>query len=302
MKYSFLCLLVLGCSDAGSAHRDAGDEDANSSAGDDGGPTRVDARMTDAGLPEDASTTTDAGSVAWTTATESEPNGGAKDGEINSIAAWTRLSGEIADGDDADVFLFESLPGHVYEARLSLPLENGILPHLAVMDAGRGDDAPGSDYIKITTNSALQFLAMGAGGHYVIVRDANNVGDGSHPGTGFYTLELREVPIDEVTAGELSSGTTAGTLPTAGGVQLYAFTGTEGNDIRVDLEASDLDARLYVFAAATGDWIARNDDRSGDDVDPLLDAPLVAEGAMFLVVENIELAPADLTYQLTTTL
>ncbi|MFU8806466.1 MAG: hypothetical protein ACNA8W_21820, partial [Bradymonadaceae bacterium] len=78
------------------------------------------------------------------------------------------------------------------------------------------------------------------------------------------------------------------------------FTANEGDDAIIDLRATgDMDARLVLFSENTGSWFARNDDRSLGDVDPLIDAPIFAEGPALLVVENIAESVQDLGYTMT---
>lgn len=45
-----------------------------------------------------------------------------------------------------------------------------------------------------------------------------------------------------------------------------------------------------------------SDDRTVGDRNPLIDAPLTASGAMYLVVVNLEVAPADTRFTLSATL
>jgi hypothetical protein len=63
-----------------------------------------------------------------------------------------------------------------------------------------------------------------------------------------------------------------------------------------------MDGRLFIYSLTEQDWIARNDNRALDDPDPLIDAPLTADGAMLLVVENIEEQASALGYTLSTSL
>ncbi len=88
-----------------------------------------------------------------------------------------------------------------------------------------------------------------------------------------------------------------------GAIALYTFSGTAGQDVLVDMQATDdLDGRLYIVADATSDWIARQDDRRVSDHNPLIDAPLTASDNMTLVVESIAETPTNLGYSLTASL
>jgi hypothetical protein len=106
--------------------------------------------------------------------------------------------------------------------------------------------------------------------------------------------------LDAALAPAFSPPTTLnGSLDHPGDTDVYAFTATAFEDFIFDLSASgSLDARLFVVATATGDWIARNDDRSAGDTAPLIDAPMTEGGDLFLVVENINEEAAPLGYSI----
>lgn len=236
---------------------------------------------------------------------EEEPNNGATLTEYNALALGTTATGAIGVAKDADVFRVDTVPGHVYRAVLTGAPASVLSPHVTVMDTGRSNDAAGEDYVKMAVGAGgtaiVEWLAMGEGGHFIIVRDDRNLAGGSVGSAAHsYEVVVTERPLADVSGAPLVfPATLDDALPSAGALRLYAFTGTEGHDLRADLHASgDMDARLLVFATATGDWIARNDDRSANDVDPLLDAPLTESGAMLLVVENIATSATTLGFTL----
>ncbi len=284
--------------DAGSDTSTASDAGPGDSGPSDSGPA------TDSGPSADAGTDTQADTSAGHSVQESEPNDGAAATDFDEINVGDFVSGTITQGD-SDIFHVQTTPGKVYRATVILP-QNGspLQPHLTVFDDGRGSNGPANDYVKIVRGDQqpLEFLAMGEGGYYVAVRDGRNVDDSSANvgGADFaYRLHVDEVPIADVTAGTLSfPATQHGTLSSAGAIDLYQFDATEGTNVTVDLTAAgDMDGRLMVFAPSTGSWIARNDNRTASDVNPLLDAPMSAGGGLLLVVENITEQTTSLDYQ-----
>lgn len=216
---------------------------------------------------------------------EMEPNDGNELDEVNDLPVGERLGGVLTLGD-SDIFLVPTQPGAVYEVSLQT---TNIAHHITVIDYGRGGDSPGEDYVKISRGETLQFVSMGEGGHLVVVRDSNNVDGGMVGGDDFtYVVEVRELDPATVTEGALTLGDElSGTLAAPSDVQIWTFDGTAGMDVVFDMSMPNGDGRLYVVATATGDWIARQDNRAIDDPNPLLDAPLTASGAMWLVVEDI---------------
>lgn len=230
---------------------------------------------------------------------ESEPNDGSTLDEVDDFPIGSPFVGNI-DAEDTDVLAAETEPGKLYTVSLAVDRGSNLQPHLTVLDAGRDGDAAGEDYVKIVRGTSIQFLAMGEGGHLVIVRDSRNVDGEAVGGDNFgYVIQIEEsdpVPEGAVTFGqELSE-----TLARPGDVHLWSFDGTEGSDVVFDMNAPDGDGRLYVFAAETGSWIARQDDRTAGDPNPLLDAPLTASGPMYLVVENIVEDVPNIDYTIAT--
>ncbi len=268
-----------GTTNAGNAENattpDAGESDAGS----------TNATTPDAGEEADSGGTPDAGGEELT---EQEPNNGSTATEFNDLPFGANLSGVIA-SEDVDIFSVPSTAGTLYTVALDLPGGSELQPHITVLDAGRDGDAPGQDYVKIARGNSIEFLAMGSGGHLIIVRDARNVDGGAVGGDGFtYSLRVDGADAADNTQGAVSFGAQlSDSLATSGTVHLWSFEGTEGQDVVFDMSAPNGDGRLWVYSTATGDWIARQDDRTLGDPNPLLDAPLTASGAMYLVVETI---------------
>ncbi|MFH1807590.1 MAG: hypothetical protein ABIJ09_02505 [Pseudomonadota bacterium] len=240
----------------------------------------------------------------WSEQDESEPNNGTTTEEFNGLAIGTRAHGVLQLPDDVDIFRFDAELGGLYVVSLTPDPDSSLQPHLTVMDSGVGTAPAGNSYIKILRSHGealiIETLAMGVDGFFAVVRDARNVGGagGAGDADARYSLTVQAVDRSQATVGALSfTSTQSGLLRHAGAVDLYTFEGTSWSDLLVDLRATgDLDGRLFVFADATGDWIARNDNRSQGDVDPLIDAPLTEGGSLLLVVENIAEQAADLRY------
>lgn len=228
---------------------------------------------------------------------ESEPNDGTTLDEVDDLAPGQSISGTI-DVGDSDVFAVETGAGKVYEVSLAVQRGSELQPHLTVLDDGRDGEAAGGDYVKIVRGPSMQFLAMGEGGHLVVVRHARNVDGGAEGGDDYgYVLRVDEIPQGDVTQGPVTfGGTLSGTLAGPGDVHLWSFDGTNGMDVVFDMNAPDADGRLYIFADETGSWIARQDDRTAGDPNPLIDAPLFAAGLMYLVVENIAEDASNIAY------
>jgi hypothetical protein len=254
---------------------------------------------------EDAVAEAEAGPMP--TVNEKEPNDGKTDGEFNALPLSSMMLGAIGVPGDVDIFRFDATAGKAYTVSLELPSGSLLKGHLTVMDDGRDGHANGDDFVKIVRGTSATImadvLAMGQGGYYVVVRDSRNV-DGQTPSVGAagfdYKVWVVERPTQDFEGAALKFPVNLEeTLASRGAMRLYPFDGTEGTDVLFDLKAKgDMDGRLLVFAKSTGSWIARNDDRAQGDPNPLIDAPLTASGAMWLVVENISETAANLSYTL----
>lgn len=263
------------------------------------------AQGTDAGAEPDVGAVPDAAaadadmSAPPGSLTESEPNDGATIDEVNALPVGAELQGVIGPGD-SDVFAVPSEPGLLYTVTLASAAGGELVPHLTVLDGGRDGESPGADYVKIVRGQTIQFLAMGEGGHLVVVRDARNVDGGSVGGDGFgYTLRVDAQEPAAQGAVDFGSPLT-GTLGAPGDVHLWSFDATEGMEVTFDMNAPTGDGRLYVFSVQSGSWIARQDDRALDDPNPLLAAPLFGAGAMYLVVESITEQGGPIGYTIAT--
>jgi hypothetical protein len=231
---------------------------------------------------------------------EVEPNDGTTPDEVNALEVGAELRGVI-DADDADIFAVATTAGQPYRVHLTLPAGSALEGHLTVLDDGRDGDAAGSDYLQISRDGLeadvnLELMAMG-GGHLIIVRDGRNVGGSGFGGADHrYTLVVEELALDEVAQDVSPPEVVSDSLAHAGAMKLYRFSATSGQDALFSFSTNgDMDGRFFVMATETGSWIARNDDGPSAP-DPLIDAPLFADGEMFLVVDNITEDAADLGY------
>ena len=274
---AFLCSFSLACAPAGT-----------------GGPT-------DAGaVDDDAGETVDAGSDDEDAG--SEPSDGGV--EVDELILGEPVSGAITAEGEQDAYRVETTGARFYRVSLTLPVGSELEPHLTVIDDGRDDDPPGADFVQISRvggddDGNLELVAAGDG-HIVVVRDARNVGG---PGAGSpqhtYELSIEELPLAEVSSGDLTfPSTVEGELAHAGAVAVYRFEAEAFSYALFELTAQgDMDGRMFVIAESTGDWIARNDDQAGS-VDPLIDAPLTEGGVLWLVVDNVSEPATDLGYTL----
>lgn len=267
-------------SDAGTVERDGGRDDGD--GGSDGGGPALDGGD-DAGTPSD-----DAGL------------------ELDELSFGEPASGAITESGQQDAYRVDTTGARFYRVSLTLPAGSALAPHLTVIDDGRDDDPPGADFVQISRvggadDGNLEFVSAGDG-HFVVVRDARNVGGAGGEGSPAhtYTVSIEELALDDVSAGELTfPSTISGALAHAGAVNAYRFEATAFTNALFELNADgDMDGRLFVIAESTGDWIARNDDQASS-VDPLIDAPLTEGGVLWLVVDNVNESATDLGYTLT---
>jgi len=266
----------------------------------------------DAGSGNDDATVADASSADVNQATlqEQEPNNGATVDEFDALPLDTTMLGALQQSEDVDIFRFDAVPGQLYEVTLTPAAGSSLQPHLTVMDPGDATSASGDDYVKIVRAPqgavAIELFAMGHSSYFVVVRDARNVGGAGGAGGidhGYELIVSARAPSDAASGTIVFPATEQGALDHAGAIALYDFEGTLWTDVLFDLQASgDMDGRLFIYSAEEQDWIARNDNRALGDPDPLIDAPLTADGAMFLVVENIEEQATSLGYTLAASL
>lgn len=298
-----LIVFGIGCSSEPAGNNDTPDSGTETDTGGrrdmGGGETdmgdepdlvRLDMTMADSGG--------DTGTDNPPTLMETEPNDGTELDEVNDLPVAERLGGALTAGD-ADIFRVPTQAGSVYKVVLE---SNNIEDHITVIDNGRNGDSPGEDYVKIARGDTLQFVAMGEGGHLVVVRDSRNVDGAMVGGDDFtYVVEVRELDPADVTQGALTFGEElTGALAVPSDVHLWTFDGTLGMDVLFDMSMPNGDGRLFVVADATNDWIARQDNRSAGDPNPLLDAPLTEQGAMWLVVEDITESGPPSSYSIQT--
>lgn len=261
---------------------------------------------------EDAGPATDAGPDDDTDAGDGDDDAGAggtdagPDPEPDELAPGDTVAGSIFEPQDQDVFYVDSAGGTPYRVSLTLPAGSALQGHLTVFDDGRDGAITGDDYAQLSIGGVnadveLEFLAMGEG-HYIAVRDARNVGGGATAG-GFdhtYEVTVEELTLDDVVVSDVAfPSTLTGTLPHPSAMHVYRFsTDTDFEEVAFDFSTTgNMDGRLYVVAASTGDWIARNDDRVGS-ADPLIEAPMTETGTLYLVVENIALEATGLSYSI----
>ena len=272
---------------ADAAFRDAGSTD--------GGPT--DGGTFDSG-PRDGGG--DGGADAATTPSlmESEPNDGMPLDAVDDLPIGVMMAGAIQTAADVDIFRIPTVGGRAYRARLVTPSGSPLMGHLSVLDTGRDGEAAGADYVHISRTGPsggggdpaveVDFIAMGDG-HYVAVRDLRSVGGAGSGGADHqYALAIEEIDVSTAPAITLPT-TVDGALSHPGAMIIWRFSAMVGADVVFDsTRDGDMDGRLFVVAASTGDWIARNDDRGPGSVDPLIDAPLTVGGDLLLVLDNIE--------------
>ncbi len=237
---------------------------------------------------------------------ETEPNNGTTTSEHGTLTLGGAVTGAVGTPDDVDVFFVDVAPGTLVTATVSGAVDSALQPHLTVIDAGRGSAAAGEDYIKIvkstslTKSLTLSWLAMGQGGYYVVVRDTRNVGGPGGAGGASATYTLT-VSSETAAPKKLSNGASGvGTLASAGAVQLYEVELAGASNLVFDVKHTGagavLDGRVIVYSFSESDWVARQDDRTSSDFDPLVDAPLQTTGKHWIVVENLAPTATELGF------
>ncbi len=229
--------------------------------------------------------------ISTSSLSEHEPNDGTSTTEHETAKLAEQWLGAIGTAGDVDVYFVDVAPGQRLAARLQLGTGSELQPLLTVMDAGRNGKAAGGDYVKLATGD-VQWVSMGQGGYYVIVRDARNVGSSATAGSPQHTYSLIIEAATPPVVTLHGSDTGYDVLASPGAIQLYELdAGSGGGDLLFDVtresQGGKLDARVIVYSLTEADWVARQDDRSGSSVDPLVDAPIGA-GLHWLVVENVE--------------
>jgi hypothetical protein len=146
---------------------------------------------------------------------------------------------------------------------------------------------------------------MGEGGYFLAVRDRRNVGTEAGAGGDDFNYELSVEAVDksQFSRGSVVFGGQQGdTLDGPAHLALYQLPGSKGDEIEIDIQATgDADLRALVYSETTRDWIARHDDRGINNTDPIIDAPLTAEGPFWLLIENIDETASGLGFNYTAT-
>lgn len=301
---SAACIAAAACggdgSTSGASSGSGGEPGAGGGASKNGGSGPGGAGGSGAGA-----TTTASNGGAPPSVSEKEPNNGDPIDQVDQLSTDTKLAGAIGEPGDVDVFFVDTTPGKFYRVTLGLPVGSKLVGHLTVIDSGRNGEAPAHDYVRLSSTPVeeptLTFPAMGEGDHYVAVRDLRELaGSPSGSADHAYNLRIEELAEDDV-LGEPASfpGTVKGSLRHPGALVAHPFTSAKGKNVVVDLSTpGTLDARLFIVATATNDWIARNDDRSGGGKDPLIDGPLTESGPAWIVVESAGEEASSLDYTL----
>ncbi len=239
---------------------------------------------------------------------EVEPNNGNSDRDVNILPFNTEVRGAIAEPGDQDVFFLDTVPGRRYTVQLNAPLSSAIDGHITIIDTGRDGYAAGGDYQKLSSypqgkNAQADFVALGEGGHFLLLRDRRNLGRATQ-GSENHTYQLRVTeaePNDFMGVAPLLNTPVEDVLDSASALKLHAIEGSAEELLHVDVQATsfnDMNARVYVFSPQTGHWIARNDDRSGGNTDPLIDVRLTVSEPLLIAVENTNEDARNLRYTL----
>lgn len=269
----------------------------------------------DAGVGEDAGETgaedagADAGTIdagfdaGWIVQVESEPNNGDTVDGVNEVQLPADVSGAIDPAGDLDILHFNHAAGEVWTYTLAPGDEaSTFAPHLAV--AEHANQVPTLVAAAAAGEVARQeHFTLSSGRYNVFVRDARNVPSSTGVGGPAFTWRFVATPTPREPTEVAVPSTTQGALAFPRAIGLYRFTLSSETNVRIELRAkgkaspSDLDTQLSLFDANAQQWIATNDDVSLGETDSELGGTFQA-GTYTLVVENLEPAAGDLTYEL----
>jgi hypothetical protein len=144
--------------------------------------------------------------------------------------------------------------------------------------------------------------------YFAVIRDLRNVGSSSqHVGGAGHTWELTARKTPRAPIALVIPSTAQGMLRTKNAIAIYSFTLTQQTGFDIELKAtrksppSNIDSRMSLFDATKKKWLLTNGDISGSITDSKLGGVLPPSDYV-LVVENVDPAATDLSFELGATL
>jgi hypothetical protein len=254
----------------------------------------------------DGATTKDAGADVeqpLTVATEVEPNGGTPATAVGTMVLPGTMNGKIDPANDVDIFTIQLAPGEFWDWTAT-PTTADLAPHVIVFDTAGGQNPNVVGFAAAGAPAKLQHFVLSTGTFVVGVRDARNVPTATGKGGPTYGYALtgkRATPQPIAVAFPVKK---TGKLASIGAVDLYTFTGTNGQGfdvfVRGATPASTIDSRLSIFDIPAKVTIGINDDdtTTADTRDTRLGGATAAPSTYMIVVENEGTNAADLSYEI----
>lgn len=284
--------------DAGTDANGDGADAAPTDASSDTGPDVLD----DAGA--DASTDASDGSDGLATVDEKEPNDSAD--TIQSIPSPpVAVKGSVDPVGDIDAFRVKLQAGDFVVWRIGTAGASWA-PYLGVIE--KDDAVP--HYVGHVEGGSfeLEQFVTKSSDWQLVVSDWNNVKSGGTKvgGPTFgYVVKAEKVAR---TPTPIAVGATATqSLATPYAAALFALTLTTETGLDVEIRAkrkaspSDMDSRITLFDQNKAQWVATNDDLALDQTDSKLGSDALPAGSYVIVVENVDPASQDRSFELSVT-
>jgi hypothetical protein len=260
----------------------------------------------DSSTVPDGATTKDAAADVeqpLTIATEVEPNGGTPATAVGTMVLPGTMNGKIDPANDVDIFSIQLSPGEFWDWTAT-PTTADLAPHVIVFDTAGGQNPNVVGFGAAGAPATLQHFVLSTGTFVVGVRDARNVPTATGKGGPTYGYALtgkRATPAPIAVSFPVKK---TGKLASIGAVDLYTFTGTNGQGfdvfVRGATPASTIDSRLSIFDIPAKITIGINDDdtTTADTRDTKLGGATAAPSTYMIVVENEGTNAADLSYEI----
>jgi hypothetical protein len=264
--------------------------------------------MPDGSMPsQDGASSQDAATDAeqpLTVATEVEPNNGATKVEIGAMVLPGTMNGKIDPANDIDIFTIQLSPGEFWNWTAT-PTTADLAPHVIIFDtdtAGRNPNEVG--FAAPGATAKLQHFVLSTGMFVVAVRDERNVPTATGKGGPTYGYALTGTRVTPSPIAVTFPVTKTGKLASIGSVDLYKFTGTNGQGFDVSVRAasasSTIDSRISIFDIPAKSVVGTNDDdgSTSDTRDTKLGSASPAPSTYMVIVENEGTDATDLSYEI----
>ncbi len=285
----------------------------DTSPGTDAGPGSTDGASStqDGSSSQDGASSQDAATDAdqpLTVANEVEPNGGqltdAGTPAVGTMVLPGTMNGKIDPANDADLFTIQLAPGEFWNWTAT-PTSADLAPHVIIFDTNAAGKNPNEvGFAAAGAVAKVQHFVLSTGTFVVGVRDARNVPNPSGKGGPTYGYALTGKRATPAPIAVTFPVTKMGKLASVGSVDLYTFTGTNGQGFDVAVRAasvsSTIDSRISIFDIPAKNVIGTNDDDGStpDTRDTKLGSASPAPSTYMVIVENEGTDATDLSYEI----